>query len=195
MRSANRLALVLLSATAACVSTQTTAMKSTRFEGVSFKGVAVKVNAGDLAKRQSLEDQTVTALQTKGIHAASAMRLLPPVDTFTAEEIDDVLARHDIDTVLRVNITGEGANDYGFMGSSNGALTFDAQLVERSTDKTIWSAQIQSNNSGVGWGAIFTNKGDIAQHTVSDLAVQLQNAGLFKQPNPDPQLQAKRQGL
>ena len=124
-------AALLLTTTVACVSTKTTAVRSSEYEGAHFKGALVFVNTGDLEKRRHYEDVLVQELAAKQIRARASLDLFPPMDAVTPELLASKSAAAGLDTELTVQVLGEAhetvvtgqhtnANCYG---SSNGTAT------------------------------------------------------------------------
>ncbi len=100
-------AALLLTTTVACVSTKTTASRSSEFSGAHFKGALVFVNTGDLDKRRHYEDVLVQELAAKQIRARASLDLFPPMDAVTPELLASKSAAAGLDTALTVQVLGE----------------------------------------------------------------------------------------
>ncbi len=194
-------ALVLLAASG-CVSTQTTAVKSAAYEGVKFRGVLVDVPTTDLSQRQHYENAMVAELANHNIRAVSAMRLFPPTDTWTAQEVGQLMARQGLDTVLWIQPAGEShstevigqyttaqVSSYGNTATGSATTTnitrtthtaaLEARLVVYDTSKTVWMAQSQGQGSAKGmWGKMGMGS-DVVEHIASDIGTQIADAQIF----------------
>ena len=185
-----------------CVSTQTTAVKSAAYEGVKFRGVLVDVPTNDLTQRQHYENAMVTELANHNIRAVSAMRLFPPTDTWTAQEVGQLMARQGLDTVLWIQPAGEShstqvigqyttaqVSSYGNTATGSATTTnitrtthtaaLEARLVVYDTSKTVWMAQSQGQGSAKGmWGKMGMGS-DVVEHIAGDIGSQIADAQIF----------------
>ena len=199
-------ALIGVVALAGCVSSQTTGIKSAQYDGVRFKGAVVIVQAKDLGKRQHYEDVLVAELASHHIRAVSGLKLFPPTDTWSPEEVAQGMAKSGLDTMLSVSPTGEyngtrvigtytsanaSASCYGNTCSGYGsstttnitetshALSLDIRLVDYASGKTIWMAQSSGQGSARGiWGKMGMGS-DVVEHIASDIGTQVSEAQIF----------------
>jgi hypothetical protein len=190
--------LVAMVALVGCVSTQTTGVRSARFEGTQFTGVAVFVSAGNFSKRQYYEDLLVQELRSRHINAASSMKLFPPTDKFGPDEIVEIMGKFHLDTVLYITPAGEShdvvitgtqtnvncygnscyANTYNTGHTSNN-LALEVKLTEFTSGKTVWAAQSTAHGGGVG---VFGKMGvgnDLIEHMAGDISDQIQAESIF----------------
>jgi hypothetical protein len=189
---------ILFAFMAGCVSTHTVASKSTRFEGVKFRGVAVYVTSNDLSRRQYYENLLVHELNARGIRAFSWMTIVPPADQYTIQEKVAVMAKYGLDTALMVFpageshndvITGETTNCYGSganvtcnsynTGHTDNRMALEIKIVEYSTGKNVLVIQTQAQGGAVG---IFGRMGvgnDLIEHIAGDVADQIKASRIY----------------
>ena len=70
-----------------------------------ISSIVVTAPYDDLEVRQSLVLLVVAAARSKGYRAVSSITMLPPLRSYTPEEVGRILDNHDLDAILVVGVT------------------------------------------------------------------------------------------
>jgi hypothetical protein len=109
-----------------CITTQIRGYSNPDRANFVAKKIAVFASAKDIGIEVAVLDGFIEKLGANGVHSVDFKRILPPVRTYTNDEVLTALRRNGVDSVLEINIGGGDIQTVYLGSQTHGTATSTA---------------------------------------------------------------------